>query len=71
MFMKIKISCPCHCLYVVNENINSDKVVCPNCGVEYPYSDKLIAMLKLKRKYQTEIITQTNTPLKLFLLRKI
>lgn len=47
MFIKIKVSCPCHCTYTVNEDINSDKVICPNCGKEYPYSGKLIAMLNL------------------------
>lgn len=50
MFMKIKISCPCHCSYVLNENINSDKVVCPNCGNEYPYSEKLTSILKLAKE---------------------
>lgn len=50
MFMKIKISCPCHCSYVLNENINSDKVVCPNCGIEYPYSEKLTSILKLAKE---------------------
>lgn len=47
MFIKIKVSCPCHCTYTVNEDINSDKVICPNCGKEYPYSGKLITMLNL------------------------
>jgi DNA-directed RNA polymerase subunit M/transcription elongation factor TFIIS len=50
MFIKIRISCPCHCSYIVNENINSDKVVCPNCGSEYPYSEKLASMLRLAKE---------------------
>ncbi len=50
MFIKIKISCPCHCSYVVNENINSNQVVCPNCGIEYPYSEKLASMLRLAKE---------------------
>jgi DNA-directed RNA polymerase subunit M/transcription elongation factor TFIIS len=50
MFVKIKVSCPCHCTYTVNEDINSDKIICPNCGKEYPYSDKMIAMLKLSKE---------------------
>jgi hypothetical protein len=50
MFVKIRVSCPCHCTYTVNEDINSDKIICPNCGKEYPYSDKMIAMLKLAKE---------------------
>lgn len=50
MFVKIKVSCPCHCTYTVNEDINSDKIICPNCGKEYLYSDKMIAMLKLSKE---------------------
>ena len=50
MFVKIKVSCPCHCTYTVNEDINSDKIFCPNCGKEYPYSDKMVAMPKLAKE---------------------
>ena len=27
------------------ERISTDKVVCPNCGKEHPYSHKIISML--------------------------
>lgn len=66
MFIKIKVSCPCHCTYTVNEDINSDKVICPNCGKEYPYS----AQCSISQvKFPTETVFQTNIPLRLFLFR--
>lgn len=46
MFLKFKIDCTCHCEYTANENISTSKIVCPNCGLEYPYSDKLLSILK-------------------------
>ena len=46
MFLKFKISCTCGCGYSANENISTDKIICPNCGIEYPYSAKLISILK-------------------------
>ena len=45
MFLKFKIFCTCHCEYTANENISTSKIICPNCGLEYPYSDKLLAIL--------------------------
>lgn len=45
MFLKFKISCSCHCEYTVREEVTTKKIVCPNCGLEYPYSDKLISIL--------------------------
>lgn len=50
MFVKIKVSCPCHCTYTVNKDINSDKIICPNCGLEYPYSDKALSILKTAKE---------------------
>ena len=32
MFLKLKISCTCNCNYYVNEQINTEKVICPNCA---------------------------------------
>lgn len=45
MELKFKISCTCHCQYTVNEELSTDKIICPNCGIEYPNSAKLIAIL--------------------------
>lgn len=45
MFLKFKISCTCHCEYTVCEEASITKIVCPNCGLEYPYSDKLLSIL--------------------------
>lgn len=45
MFLKLKVSCTCYCEYFINEKISTDKVVCPNCGKEHPYSQKIISML--------------------------
>jgi hypothetical protein len=30
----------------VGENITSNRIACPNCGLVHPHSDKLIAILK-------------------------
>lgn len=57
MFVKIKVSCPCHCTYTVNEDINSDKIICPNCGLEYPYSDKVLSILKTAKEIPAGNIT--------------
>lgn len=57
MFVKIKVSCPCHCTYTVNEDINSDKIICPNCGLEYPYSDKVLSILKTAKEIPEGNIT--------------
>ncbi len=46
MFLKIKITCKCHCQYHICEAIDVEKVACPNCGIEHPFSAKLLAMLK-------------------------
>ena len=45
MFLKFKLSCPCNCEYTVNEDIRTGKIVCPNCGLEYPHSAKLLSVL--------------------------
>lgn len=46
MFLKLKTSCSCGCAYYSNEKTNVDKIICPNCGLEHPYSSKLLMMLK-------------------------
>ena len=47
MWLRFKISCTCQCSYSVGENINTDKIACPNCGLEHPQSEKLLSLLKL------------------------
>ena len=50
MFLKLQITCTCHSRYTVNENVSTDKIICPNCGLEYPYSDKVLSMLKTAKE---------------------
>lgn len=50
MFLKVKIKCSCDCVYIVDENISTTTISCPNCGGKYPYSDKLISMFKLAKE---------------------
>lgn len=67
MELKFKISCTCHCKYTVNEKLSTDKIICPNCGIEYPHSAKLIAILNtakdipegefLSDDFKTEVIS--------------
>lgn len=45
MELKFQISCTCHCQYTVNEELSTEKIICPNCGMEYPDSAKLISIL--------------------------
>lgn len=45
MNLKFQISCTCHCKYSVSETIGTEKIICPNCGTEYPHSAKLISIL--------------------------
>ena len=45
MFLKFQITCTCYSRYTVNEDISASKIVCPNCGLEYPYSDKVLNIL--------------------------
>lgn len=47
MFFKIKVSCTCGCSYTVGQDIKTSKIICPNCGMEHPQSDKLISLLKI------------------------
>lgn len=47
MWLSFKVFCTCQCSYTIGENISTDKITCPNCGLEHPYSDKLIAILKI------------------------
>lgn len=68
MFLKFKIDCTCHCEYTANENISTSKIVCPNCGLEYPYSDKLLSILnaakdipdgnRIDNEIQTTVISE-------------
>ena len=57
MFLKFQITCTCHNRYTVNENVSADKIVCPNCGLEYPYSDKVLSMLKTAKEIPEGNIT--------------
>lgn len=50
MFLKLKISCTCNCNYYVNEQINTEKVICPNCGKEHPSSSQIISMLHMAKR---------------------
>lgn len=69
MFLKFKIFCTCHCEYTANENISTSKIICPNCGLEYPYSDKLLLILNTAKdipkweygsnEIRTEVISQS------------
>lgn len=45
MFLKFQITCTCYSRYTVNEDISTDKIICPNCGLEYPHSDKVLNIL--------------------------
>lgn len=47
MFLKLKIYCTCGCCYYISNKIAVNKITCPNCGIEYPYSEKAIKMLKI------------------------
>lgn len=68
MFLKFKINCTCHCEYTTNENISTSKIICPNCGLEYPYSDKLLSILntakdipdgnRFNKEIQTAVISE-------------
>lgn len=68
MFLKFKISCTCHCEYTVCEDASISKIVCPNCGLEYPYSGKLLSILntandipdgsRFNKKIQTAVISE-------------
>lgn len=45
-----------HCLsigsisLIVNESISADKIICPNCGKEYPSSAKLLDILNTAKE---------------------
>lgn len=47
MFFKVKVSCKCHCQYSLNGNVDTNKIVCPNCSLEHPHSAKLLQILKI------------------------
>ena len=46
MYIGFSAHCLCGNSYTVSESISTDKIVCPNCGLTHPYSDKLISILK-------------------------
>jgi hypothetical protein len=46
MYLKLKIRCTCGCSYTSNQDVTAEKIACPNCKLEHPYSDKIISMLK-------------------------
>ena len=49
MFLKLKIYCTCNCNYYVNEQINTENVICPNCVKEHPSSSQIISMLHMAK----------------------
>jgi uncharacterized protein YbaR (Trm112 family) len=57
MFLKFQITCTCHNRYTVNESVSADKIICPNCGLEYPYSDKVLSILKTAKEIPEGNIT--------------
>ena len=52
MLLRIKVSCTCRCSYYLNESISTDKISCPNCGREHPYSKEILSMLHTANKIQ-------------------
>ncbi len=63
MWLRFKILCSCQCSYTVGENIKLEKIVCPNCGLEHPNSEKLLSILKIANDIndycsETDIVTQ-------------
>lgn len=52
MFLKLKVSCNCRCSYYLNEAISADKISCPNCGKEHPYSKEILSMLHTANEIQ-------------------
>lgn len=52
MFLQIKVSCNCRCSYYLNEVISADKISCPNCGKEHPYSKEILSMLHTAKEIQ-------------------
>lgn len=52
MFLQIKVSCNCRCSYYLNEAISADKISCPNCGKEHPYSKEILSMLRTAKEIQ-------------------
>ena len=52
MFLQIKVSCNCRCSYYLNEAISADKISCPNCGKEHPYSKEVLSMLHTANEIQ-------------------
>lgn len=57
MLLKFQITCTCYSRYTVNEDISTGKIVCPNCGLEYPHSDKVLSILKTAKEIPEGNIT--------------
>lgn len=57
MLLKFQITCTCYSRYTVNDDISTSKIVCPNCGLEYPYSDKVLSILKTAKEIPEGNIT--------------
>lgn len=60
MFLQIKVSCNCRCSYYLNEAISADKISCPNCGKEHPYSKEILSMLHTANEIQ-DVTDSTDT----------
>lgn len=56
MFLKLKVSCNCRCSYYLNEAISADKISCPNCGKEHPYSKKFFQCFIPQMKFKMYLI---------------
>ena len=52
MFLQIKVACNCRCNYYLNEAISANKISCPNCGKEHPYSKEILSMLHTANEIQ-------------------
>lgn len=50
MFLKFQITCTCNSKYTIDENISAETVSCPNCGLEYPHSAKVLSILKTAKE---------------------
>ena len=64
MFLKFQIACSCYCKYAVNERISTDKIICPNCGKEYPSSAKLLTILNAAKEIPNNNFDVENFPIR-------
>ena len=61
MFLKLKNYCTCGCCYYVSQQINTEKVICPNCGKEHPSSSQIISMLHMAKCIDDGNVPGVNT----------